>query len=320
MSRNLKIFFITLILSLPVWWGMDFFQENLEMFLYQKEIATNPRILAALAQQEQLSRELEKMKPIRNKKEVPDLELETWSSISVLVDKQGKERILFQQEIDRKLPIASLTKLMTARVALKNYALSDEIIISRRAVQEEGDFGKLKIGEILTVEKLLYPLLMESSNDAAFSLAQDHPDMEMETFVSLMNREAENMRLDSTVFTNPSGLEPNYSTARDLVKLTKILISEEPLIWKILSLPRINLYQEDLVNTNQLLNYEGTAWWRGKIIGGKTGYTEESGGCFLFVVKAPKNRGYLVNVVLGSKDRFNDMEKLLNWLKTAYLW
>jgi D-alanyl-D-alanine carboxypeptidase len=320
MTKNLKIFLITFLLSLPFWWGIDIFQNRLESFLYQREIATNPRIVAALAYQGELEQKLENMKPIRDRKNYQDLEMDAKAAFSLLVNEKGEERILFQQEIDKKLPIASLTKLMTARIVLENYDLSGEVRVSEEAVQQEENFGKLKVGAFIPVEQLLYPLLMESSNDAAFALAEDYPGMDINYFVQLMNQETENLNLTNTNFTNPSGLDPNYSTARDLVKLTEVLMIEEPLVWKILSTPRINLYGAELVNTNQLLNYPHDSWWKEKIIGGKTGYTEEALGCFLLVVEAPNDQGYLINVILGSGDRFGQMEKLLDWLGKAYQW
>lgn len=320
MTKNLKVFLIAVFLSMPFWWGTNIFQNSLEGFLYQREITTNPRILAALAQEQQLEENLENIKPLRDRKNYEDLEIGVRAAVSLLVNEKDEERILFQREIDKKLPIASLTKLMTARVVLENYDLSAEIRISKEAVQQEENFGKLNVGAILTVGQLLYPLLMESSNDAAFALAEDYPGMDINYFVQLMNQEAQSLNLANTSFTNPSGLDPNYSTARDLAKLTEVLITEEPLVWQILSTPKTNIYGAELVNTNQLLNSGGDSWWKEKIIGGKTGFTEEALGCFLLVVKSPNNEGYLVNVTLGSKDRFGEMEKLLDWLGRAYKW
>lgn len=320
MTKNLKIFFVAFLLSLPFWWGISTLQNNLENFLYQREITTNPRILAALAQEQQLKQKLEEMKPIKDKDNYRNLRINARSAMSLLVSNENEERILFGQEINKKMPIASLTKLMTAKVALENYNLSDKIKISKEAVQQEENFGKLKVGDVLSVKELLYPLLMESSNDAAFALAEDYPDMNLDTFVSLMNQEAEKLHLSNTSFTNPSGLNPNYSTAKDMAKLTKVLIMEEPLVREILSTSEINLYGEQLTNTNEFLNYNGDNWWKDKIIGGKTGYTEESLGCFLLAIEAPNHRGYLINVVLGAEDRFAEMKKLLDWLGEAYQW
>ena len=329
MSKNLKFFLIVFVLSLPFWWGTNILGKKLENFFYWREIAKNPQILAARLNQEILEAKLESLKPIRNQKGVEDLKIEARSAISVFYDgrqEKNKEKILFEKEINKKLPIASLTKLMTALVVLENYDLSKEIKISEKAVAQPEDFGKLTAGKIFPAKYLLYPLLMESSNDAAFSLANDYDDgMTEEKFVSLMNSTAQELNLNDTFFVNPSGLDPetempetkiNYSTARDLAKLTEKLL-EKPLIWEILSAPKYNLYGPELLNTNELLG-EIPA-----IVGGKTGYTDEAGGCMVLVTISPKEGAYLINVILGTdghNGRFGEMKKLVNWSNTAYKW
>jgi D-alanyl-D-alanine carboxypeptidase len=200
--------------------------------------------------------------------------------------------------------------------------------LSISSANQYGELGKLQAGESFSTEYLLYPLLMESSNGAAMALAQDYPGMTLKDFVGLMNLEAGKMGLTNTFFDNPSGLDPeesqariNYSSAADLATFTQKLLSE-PLIWEILSLPRYSLYGPELINTNKFLLDE-TAYWQNRIIGGKTGYTEKAGGCFLLTVKAPKGQGTLINIVLGAngrENRFDEMKKLVDWLKVAYKW
>jgi D-alanyl-D-alanine carboxypeptidase (penicillin-binding protein 5/6) len=316
---KLKIFLFAFILSLPFWLGINFFEKSLKNVFYWQEISQNPRIFAA---QISLEEKLKEMKPIR-KKEAEDLEVKTSSAISVLFKDSGEERILFEKDIDLKLPIASLTKLMTAKVVLEHYDLSKEIKISKEAVAQEEDFGRLEASRELPVEYLLYPLLMESSNDAAFALANDYEGMNRKEFVNLMNLEAQKLNLQNTHFFNVTGLdteesgtEMNYSTAADLARLAKELL-KDPLIWKILSTPKFDLYGPELVNTNELLGEVPG------IIGGKTGYTELAKGCFLLVLEAPKGHGYVVNVILGAGNgsyRFLEMEKLIDWAKEAYRW
>lgn len=301
MTLKFKIFLIAFILSLPFWWGMNVFQKNLEDFLFWKEIADNPQILTAQIIQEE---RLESLKPIRSR-QIENPKIEAKSAISVLIDSQGSEKILYEKAGDKKLPIASLTKLMTANVVLENYELSQEIKIS-------------ETGRTFSIEYLLYPLLMESSNDAAYTLANDYNEITEEIFVSLMNLKAESLGLENTHFVNPTGLDSNpptvlnYSTAKDLVRLTKYLL-KKPLIWKILSTPKFDTYGPELINTNELL---------GEIpqLGGKTGWTLEAGGCFLLVMEAPRSSDYIINVILGSKDRFGEMKKLIDWLHQAYRW
>ncbi len=303
-------------MSLPFWWGMNLLENGLKDFFFWQKISQNPQIFAA---QIELEQKLKDLKPFRNK-EVEDLETKTKSAISVFLNNQNKERVLFEKNIDQKLPIASLAKLMTALVVLENYDLSKEIKISPQAINQEEDFGKLEAGKFLPVKYLLYPLLMESSNDAAFALANDYDGMTERKFVELMNLEAERLNLTDTFFDNPTGLDPeesktkmNYSTVADLAKLTKELL-KKPLIWEILSTLKYDLYGPELINTNELLGEIPG------IVGGKTGYTEEAGKCILLVIIAPKSSGYLINVILGTNDKFGEMRKLIEWVEQAYKW
>ena len=143
-----------------------------------------------------------------------------------------------------------------------------------------------------------------------------------------MNLEAEKIGLSSTFFNNPTGLDPeesgtelNYSNTLDLVKLARELL-KKPLILEILSLSEYSLYGPELISTNRLL-FDQELEWKERIIGGKTGFTEKSGGVLLLIVQAPKNKGIIINVILGTKgidQRFEEMKKLVEWLKTAYQW
>lgn len=318
MEKNLKIFLIVFILSLPFWWGTNLLEKELKDFFFWRELSQNPQILTAQIAAEQ---KLEDLKPIK-KPGAEDLEIEAESAITLFIParKDALDRVLFEKNSDKKLAIASLTKLMTAKIVLENYDLSKEITISRKAVEQEEDFGKLKTGKTFSVEYLLYPLLMESSNDAAFSLANDYNGMTGNEFVRLMNLEVKDMGLKNTYFANVTGLDPeppktamNYSTVADLAKITKELL-KYPLIWEILSTSNFNLYGPELTNTNRLLEEIPS------IVGGKTGYTEKAGGCMLLVLKSPRNSGYLINIILGSNDRFGEIKKLVDWLKLAYKW
>jgi len=320
MTHNLRVFLATFILSLPFWWGINLLEGNLNDFFFWHKMSQNPEIFTA---QINLENKLRSLKPIEDRS-AENLEIGAEAAISYLFDNQGKERILFEKNKKERLPIASLTKLMTAHVVLKNYDLSKEIKVSKEAIEQEENLGKLMMGKVFPVKYLLYPLLMESSNDAAFCLANDYDGMNEKKFVDLMNMEAERLELYDTFFINPTGLDPedpekriNYSTAENLAKFVRE-ISDEYLIWEILSTPKYNVYGPELVNINRLL--EDSIDWKNRIIGGKTGYTEKAGGCFILALKAPKNNGILVNVILGTDNRFSEMKSLVNWLYTAYKW
>ena len=327
MSSNFKFLLLILILSLPFWWGMNSLEKDLRDFFFWHQISKAPQLIPHIFTA-QLDEKLEALKPIRDRK-IGDLDLKVKSAISVLVDDKGLEKILFKKEEDIELPIASLTKMMTAWVVLNHYNLSKEITISKKALDKKyGENGKLQEGKTFKAEYFLYPLLMESSNSAAIALSNDYEGINQEKFIALMNEEAEKIGMNSTFFDNPTGLDPeesgtklNYSNSKDLAKLAKVLL-KNPLIPEILSLKSYSLYGPELVNTNKLLIDENISWQE-RIIGGKTGFTEKSGGVLLLALKAPKNKGTIINVVLGAKDvddRFEEMKRLVSWLKEAYQW
>ncbi len=325
-NKKLKIFLITLFLSLPFWWGINSLAKNFEDFWFLQEITKNPQIFAAQINQQILEKEikeaeLEKLQAERLK----SLEIEARAAISVEIDEQGNEKILFEKNSQQLLPIASLSKLMTALVIFdldETYNLSQLITITKEAVEQEGSskYGDLKAGESLSVESLLYIMLIESSNDAAFALTEL---IGKKGFVGLMNIYAKELELKNTYFVNPTGLDlddsrnsPNYSTAEDLVKLTKYILRNYPQIFEI----TINQSYEILMpnglthhfipeNTNKLLGEVPD------IIGGKTGWSFSAGGCLLLVVDNPNKNGYFVNIILGAKDRFNEMRKLMDALE-----
>lgn len=320
---NIRIFSIAVILSLPLWWLVNIGEQKLESFLFSQEIATNPQILTAQAQIAWFET-MEAMKPIK-KSEAEDLKINSRAGISLFVSEEDdKERTLWSKNSEEKMPIASLTKLMTALVVLENYDLSEIVEISQKAVNQSGDNGSLKVGEIFTVRDLLYPLLMESSNDAAYALAEV---IGREAFVDLMNLEVQKIGMKNTSFGNPTGLDAdedplrmeNYSTVKDLVKLVKELIPRK-IIWNISLTAEYNLYSSDNVFHHKIININELLEVIPEIVGGKTGYTEQSGGCLFLLIESPRNRGYIINILLGSPDRFFEMEELLNWIKENYKW
>jgi D-alanyl-D-alanine carboxypeptidase len=321
-TKNLKFFLIALMVMSGTTWGANFLSQDLEAFFLGQQFASNPQILAAQANQMEFAQLVRDAKPLRNNT-VADFEINAKAAISILLNNQGGEKILFEKNPTEALPIASLSKLTTVDVIFKNYDLDKEILITKEAVSQEESFGKLRVGDVLTVKQLLYPLLMESSNDAAFALANDYDGVNEKVFVGLMNENAQLLDLKNTHFVNSSGLDPeewepkekiNVSSARDLSQLTKHLF-ENPLVWEILATPQISIYGETLTNTNKLL---------GKmpgIIGGKTGYTDTALGCFVLVTEAPKDKGKIINIILGTtNDRFSEMEKLISWTNQAYSW
>ncbi len=253
--------------------------------------------------------------PIRNwGVDEPDVEAR-----AALIYDLGKDKILYQKNKDQILPIASLTKLTTALVVLENLNLDEVIVVSKKAVAFPSKMGGLMAGEKITVENLLYALLMESSNDAAVALAEKTEELTGYVFTDLMNKKAGELGLIKTYFTDPSGYgATNVSTAYEINKLVKYSLNQ-PLIWQIMKTPAINLFSADggiehhWTNTDKLLNKMTN------IVGGKTGYTYQAGGCLVLVVEQP-NSSRITSVVLGAEERFLETEKLVNWVSRAYRW
>ena len=252
----------------------------------------------------------------------PPLSLNVKSALSLKIDPRGKTKTMFQKKPKEILPIASLSKLMTALVITKNeeiYPKEKTIIISSEAANQKDVpvYGNLKKGEKFTVEELIEMALIYSSNDATYALTEV---MGLEEFVEQMNIVAKEIGLENTHFVNPTGLEPedlkfnsstkenfNYSTAEDLIKLARYIFSEYPSIFEISTRKGPYLVRNGLSGLVLPSNFE--------FLGGKTGYTEEAGECLLVVAKNEKGSTFF-NVILGAPkgERIKEMEKLFNWL------
>lgn len=261
--------------------------------------------------------------PIR-KWSIEEPEITAKSAIVINFRSSGNQEgnILYQKEISEILPIASLTKIMTAIIVLENFDLEEVIKISQNSILILGDKGKLIRGEELKVKDLLYIMLIESSNDAANALARDNSKLSYEEFLNLMNKKAEQLMLKNTTFFDSVGLDSkNKSAVLDLANLGYYALNF-PFLWDVLKTSETTVYSIDnkfvhnLVNTNELLNKISF------LKGGKTGYTEEANGCMLTVstISGSLGENYLISVVLGSNQRELDTENLINWSKQAYIW
>ena len=249
----------------------------------------------------------------------------TIQATTALVLDSARQEILYQKNgLHESHPIASLTKLMTALVAMENADLNSVFKISKEAVQTEGEMGDMVVGEKLTVKSLLYILLVSSSNDAAVALAENIPfppnGDTKKIFVDLMNKKAVSLELKNTSFADPSGLDPNnYSSAWDISLMLKEAL-RYPLLQEVMQTKTIDLHSLDgrfnhhLVSTDKLLGVIP------EIVGGKTGYTEEAGNCMTVAFRSPDNEGSIVIVVMNSPDRAAEIKSLFGWTKKAYLW
>ncbi len=225
--------------------------------------------------------------------------------------------LLFKAHENDQLPMASTTKIMTALIALRRGKLDQPVTIGADAVAEgAGDNSHMGVseGEVLSLEDLLYGLLLPSGDDAAVAIA-DAIGGSVPGFVTMMNAEAKIMGLTHTHYVNPDGLDADghYTSASDLLKLTRraLAIPEFDLIvntveHKIPATAQHN--KHDLFTTNALIdNYPGAD-------GIKTGTTPGAGYCLVF--SATRNSGQLVGVLLGDPNdqaRYQDAQALLDW-------
>lgn len=255
------------------------------------------------------------------------------SAKSVLAFDFKQDFFLYEKNTHEHRPIASLTKLVTAAIAL-DYSKLDEIVsVSKNAVSTEGNSGFLKEKELLTVYDLLAAALLESSNDAAYALAESTGNKLMEnkgtsaasvrTFVRAMNQKFNDLGLVNSNFTDPSGLEDSksFSTAYDFANFIKYLRNNPnyDVIWEVLKLKtyktisKNNIASHEFKSTNSLLDeLDG-------VIGGKTGYTDNALGNLLLVLSGPNNTE-IIYLVMGSNDRFGEMRKLIDWVKESWEW
>ncbi len=227
---------------------------------------------------------------------------------AILIDADSG-RVLYEKNAYEKRGIASTTKIMTALVVLENANLNDIVTVSYNAATTEGSSMYLKPNEKITVEGLLYGLMLNSGNDAATALAE-HTAESVEEFAKLMNKKAKEIGMNDSLFANPHGLDNqnHYSTAYDMALLTKYAMKNET--FKKISGTKNKIIQtlddkyKYLTNHNKLLSmYEYCS-------GVKTGFTKKCGRCL--VSFSEKNGVKLVTITLNAPDDWNDHITLYN--------
>ncbi|MCR5352677.1 MAG: D-alanyl-D-alanine carboxypeptidase [Clostridiales bacterium] len=232
------------------------------------------------------------------------------SARSAILTELQSGAVLYEKNADERLPMASTTKIMTSKIILSRMSLSDVVSVPKEAALIEGSSIYLKEGEKISVKDLLYGLLLESGNDAAYTLAHACAGSEGE-FVKLMNEEAEKLKLYNTHFANPHGLsaENHYTTARDLASLTKAAM-ENGIFREIVSTKTYVSTSSDGVkryfsNHNKLLKSESD------IIGVKTGYTKAAGRCL--VTAMSRSGSEYAAVTLDDRDDWRDHKNLFSY-------
>lgn len=258
---------------------------------------------------------------------VPQPQFSSWATIAVDYD---TGQILYQNNIHVRHAPASTTKLMTALVA-EDYYQTSQLLTVPAAAAVGGSVMGLLPGEKLTYRGLLYGMLLDSGNDAAYALAADSPPG-FGGFVDQMNQKAQDLGLADTHFENPAGFDmpDHYSSAFDLSQIAK-QAAQDPQIARIVSTKDttvtlwLNSQQASseatpsaqipktvaLHNLNQLLDVPG-------VIGMKTGTTENAGENLVGLVD--RNNHKIITVMLGSKNRFVETKTLIDWIYNNYSW
>lgn len=228
---------------------------------------------------------------------------------SYVVMEASSRKVLKGYNENVSLPMASTTKIMTALIIIENCKMDEKVTIPAQAVGIEGSSIYLKAGEVLTVEELLYGLMLRSGNDASVALAV-YLAGSVENFAEIMNIRAQDMGLSGTHFVNPNGLhdELHYTTAYELGLIT-CQAMKYPEFRKIVSTKFVAVSDGEgkrfFKNKNKMLDmYDGAT-------GVKTGYTKKAGRCL--VASAQRDSVTMISVVLNRGAMWEDCGELLDY-------
>lgn len=237
------------------------------------------------------------------------------SSKSILVIDFATDTVLFEKNSNLKISPASLTKLATALVVSEKCSQSQIITVPKIATPPGTKMG-LYYGEKITVENLLYGLLLPSGNDAANALVSGCFGS-FEDFLITLSNLTQKLGMENTQFVNSSGLpsKDHFSTAKDLVKLTKAALGNKKISQIVSTKEKVvsdvdGKISHKLINLNKLLDNP-------KILGVKTG--RSNFGENLIVLKEVKGEK-VISLILQSQDRFLDTEKILEWVEESFVW
>lgn len=230
------------------------------------------------------------------------------SAEAAILLEQSTGDVLYEKNAHNKQQIASITKVMTAIIAIELGELNDIAKTSRRAIYTEGSSIYLEQGEKMTIEDLLYGLMLRSGNDSAIAISE-HIGGSMEGFVHLMNEKAKWLGMTNTHFANPHGLtdENHYSTAYDMAILMQYAMDNKEF--------------RKISGTKSYQAANRTYYWQNKnkfltkyykySTGGKTGFTKKSGRTL--ITTAEKDEMELIAVTLNAPDDWNDHTTLYEW-------
>lgn len=271
--------------------------------------------------------------PIR-KKDYHDLKIWAGSSVAIDVD---SGTILHYENGRKKTQIASLTKIMTAILAVEKIKdlKNEEIAITREALLVPGTVvgcprsgyclsNRLYLGEKLKAADLMKAMLLNSANDAATAIGI-HIAGSTENFSKMMNDRAKELGLKDTNFCTPSGLEIDgkedqcYSTAYDIARIASVSLQYKD-IWNIMKIPEDQIYSADGKYMHQLKNTDILLDDMANCLGGKTGFTPLAGKSLLLGATDSSGKHRVIAVVLNDERRWEDMKTLIGWVFDNYEW
>ncbi|OGI28456.1 MAG: hypothetical protein A2288_03725 [Candidatus Moranbacteria bacterium RIFOXYA12_FULL_44_15] len=262
-------------------------------------------------------------------------DLKIWAGSSVAID-AASGTILHYDNGRKRTQIASLTKMMTAVLAVENIKdLDEEIIITAEALNVPGtvvgcptsvfcNANRMYRGEKVRAEDLLKAMLMNSANDAASAIGI-HIAGTQERFVGMMNEKAKELGLKDTNFCTPSGLEIDgaedqcYSTAYDIARIASYSLRHD-LIWDIMKIPEGKFYSTDEKYMHELKNTDILIEEIPNCLGGKTGFTPLAGKSLLLGSADASGRHRIIAVLLNDEQRWQDMRTMVDWIFENYEW
>ena len=241
---------------------------------------------------------------------IPALAVSTSAESAILIEAESGD-VLYEKDADARRGPASTTKIMTAIIAIERCPLDKVVKVAPEAAGVEGSSVYLYAGEKITMESLLYALMLQSANDAAAAIAYEVAGG-IEEFAALMNEKAAELGLGDTHFVNPHGLddEDHYTTARELSQIARYAMQNET-FKKIVSTKKMSIPMHDGEATRVLINHNRLLSSYDDIIGVKTGFTKKTGRT---LVSAAERDGLtLIAVTLADGDDWRDHRAMLDY-------
>lgn len=239
------------------------------------------------------------------------------SAKAVFVKDLTTGTILYQKNANDRLPIASTTKIMTALVASSYFKPNSDLKVDSGSNIPGSKVGLYK-GEDLSFRSLLFGMLLNSGNDAAYAISENYPGGIL-GFVSAMNKKAQDLNLTNTHFENPAGFDsPNhFSSAKDLSIITEEALID-PQLARIFATKQTYIVSLDKKYTHNLANLNKLLSTVKGVLGVKTGYTDVAKENLVTLVDRDNHK--ILTVVLGSDDRFGESTNLIEWVYSNFTW